>query len=132
MEDNELRFKTLDRFKIGSIVGMDPFLHDVKGFFPHLNEIRGLLQIQKLDLDEARITLNTIKKGLCPDLSDCKVVSIHIRTKDYASHIKRLYRLPHVLKTNYISRAVDFILKRYKVSAISCKSDHTSAAFSIN
>ena len=106
------RSEVLNQFKYSWFIKLDPYVCDIKGFFPHLEEIRKTyLQFQPKVKREAKRILQDLQRTRH---KNTKYISIHIRMTDIEHHLKKLFGLSMTSK-EYFTNAI--MLARQKVES---------------
>ena len=102
-----------------------PYLNDVKGFYPYVDELKkSIFKFKKTHIHSAESHLwkvfdshKTIKanfKNLKQLKKNHTLVSIHVRLGDYEEHLKKVFGLP-VVSNDYFTKAMTFMYKKYPV-----------------
>ena len=102
----------VENLKFNHYITLDPYVNDVKGFFPYLHELKNnILKFKPEHLQAATKILNELNPN------QTIMISIHVRLTDIERQLKKLYSLEYT-SDDYFKRAMDYFHEKYKVTSL--------------
>ena len=112
--EHELHYQSrkLNSLKYNTYIKLDPYVNDVKGYYPYINElVNDVLKFKSCHIEKAKGIFNSMN----PDQRT--MVSIHVRLTDMDGHLKKLWNLENALD-EYYGRAMLHFQNNYEVKII--------------
>ena len=116
------RNKTVAPLKYDKVVKLGPYVNDVQGFYPYVEELKEqIFKFKQEDINKAKTIFQSIKntyKGTkhkrSPN-SNVTMVSIHVRLTDFAHHLNVLFNMTFI-SNKFLSQAMEYYHRKYNVS----------------
>ena len=111
----------LQLLKYDKYVGLGPYVNDVKGFSPYVEELRNsIFLFKKEDTKTANAIFQSIKNTYratkkLPLTTNITMVSIHVRLTDFAYHLRVLFNMTFI-SNEFLTAAMRYYTDKYKVS----------------
>ena len=99
----------LQRLKFNHNIKLDPYVMDVKGFYPYIHEL--VNNVFKFRSDHVK-TAKEIYNKMNPNQHT--MVSIHVRLTDIEKHIKHFWNVDYT-PDDYFAEAMDYFNRKYEV-----------------
>ena len=111
----------LESLKYDKYVGLGPYVNDVKGFYPYVEELKNsIFRFKKEDTEAALAIFQSIKNTYRASkkvslTANITMVSIHVRLTDFAHHLKVLFNMTFI-SNKFLSEAMEYYTFKYEVS----------------
>ena len=114
----------LESLKYDKYVKLEPYINDVKGYFPYVEDLRNSIFLLK---KEATKTANAIFQSIkntyratkkLPLTTNITMVLIHVRLTDFPGHLKKKLNmaLSDYMANSFLTDAMRYFTNRYEVS----------------
>ena len=111
----------LQLLKYDKYVGLGPYINDVKGYSPYVEELKdSIFLFKKEDTKTATAIFQSIKNTYratkkLPLTTNITMVSIHVRLTDFAYHLRVLFNMTFV-SNKFLTDAMGYYADKYEVS----------------